>query len=295
MFIENFIARDPSVKRHIVKTLTWRLIGTIDTIILSWLVTGNIVLGAKIGGLELFTKMLLYYFHERVWFRINLGLPNRERRAWRLKGGVTKNIHFQKFKISRSQRNTQNRHTSFVIWFTGLSGSGKSTLANGLEELLFKRNIKCYALDGDNVRLGINSDLDFSTEGRKENIRRVAEISHLMSDAGVLVIASFISPFKEDRERAKTIIGEKNFIEIFVDCPLEVCEQRDTKGLYTKAKKGEIKEFTGISSPYERPENPYITIQSNTMSANEGVDYIFKNIEKRLKLEALVERQEAKS
>ena len=288
MFIDNLISKDPSIKRHIVKTLTWRLVGTIDTIVLSTIITGNVAVGAKIGGFELFTKMLLYYFHERVWFRIDLGLPNRERRAWKLKGSVASNIHFQKFKISRSQRNKQNRHTSFVIWFTGLSGSGKSTLANGLEELLFKRNIKCYALDGDNVRLGLNSDLDFSTEGRKENIRRVAEISHLMSDAGVLVIASFISPFKEDRERAKTIIGEKNFIEIFVDCPLEVCEQRDTKGLYSKAIKGEIKEFTGISSPYERPENPFLTIQSGTMSVKEGVDYIFKNIEHKLRLEKVV-------
>ena len=288
MIIDNLISKDPSIKRHIVKTLTWRLIGTIDTIVLSTIITGNVAVGAKIGGFELFTKMLLYYFHERVWYRINFGLPNRERRTWKLKGGVANNIHFQKFKISRSQRNTQNRHASFVIWFTGLSGSGKSTLANGLEELLFKRNIKCYALDGDNVRLGLNNDLDFSTEGRKENIRRVAEISQLMSDAGVLVIASFISPFKEDRERAKTIIGEKNFIEIFVDCPLEVCKQRDTKGLYSKAIKGEIKEFTGISSPYERPENPYLTIQSGTMSVKESVGYIFKNIEQKLRLEKVV-------
>ncbi len=289
MLIENFITKDPSVKRHVVKTLTWRLIGTIDTIILSWFVTGNIFIGAKIGGIEVFTKMLLYYFHERVWFRINFGLPNRERRAWKLKDGAAKNIHFQKFNISRPLRNRQNRHTSFVIWFTGLSGSGKSTLANGLEELLFKRGIKCYALDGDNVRLGLNNDLDFSGEGRSENIRRVAEVSRLMTDAGVVVIASFISPFKEDREIAKTIIGENNFIEIFVDCPLEICEQRDSKGLYNKAINGDIKEFTGISSPYEKPENPYLTIPSDTMSAREGVDHIFKNIEKRLRLEVLVE------
>lgn len=289
MFIENLITKDPSVKRHVVKTLTWRLVGTIDTIMLSWLVTGNIFIGAKIGGAEVFTKMLLYYFHERVWFRINFGLPNRARRAWKLKDGAAKNIHPQKFKISQPLRNRQNRHTSFVIWFTGLSGSGKSTLANGLEELLFKRGIKCYALDGDNVRLGLNSDLDFSGEGRTENIRRVAEVARLMADAGVVVLASFISPFKEDRERAKKIIGKNNFIEIFVDSPLEICEQRDLKGLYDKAINGDIKEFTGISSPYERPENPYLTIQSNIMSAKEGVDHIFRNIEKRLKLEGLVE------
>lgn len=289
MLIENLITKDPSIKRHVVKTLTWRLIGTIDTIMLSWFVTGNIFIGAKIGGIEVFTKMLLYYFHERVWFRINFGLPHREKRAWKLKDGIAKNIHFQKFKISRPLRNLQNKHNSFVIWFTGLSGSGKSILANDLEELLFKKGIKCYALDGDNVRLGLNSDLDFSGEGRAENIRRVAEVAGLMADAGVVVIASFISPFKEDREKARTIIGENNFIEIFVDCPLEICEQRDSKGLYNKAINGDIKEFTGISSPYEKPENPYLTIQSNIMSPKEGADHIYKNIEKRLKLEVLVE------
>ena len=205
--------------------------------------------------------MILYYLHERVWFRVNLGLPNRERRK-RNKEENTKNIKAQQFKISEIHRNKQNNHASFVIWFTGLSGAGKSTLANALEQKLFNKGIRCYTLDGDNVRLGINKDLDFSESGRRENIRRVAEIAKLISDAGVIAIASFISPFNEDRENAKRIIGESKFIEVYVDCPLEICEQRDTKGLYRKAKKGEIKDFTGISSPYEVPEDPFMVVNS---------------------------------
>lgn len=284
MFIDNLISSDPTVKRHLAKTVTWRLVGTIDTIILGWIISGNPMTGLKIGGFEIITKMILYYFHERVWFKVNLGLPNRERKKNKSADANTKNIHVQQFKISRSHRNWQNQHHSFVIWFTGLSGSGKSTLANGLEQMIFKKGIKCYALDGDNVRLGINSDLDFSAEGRKENIRRVAEIAKLMADAGTIVLASFISPFKEDRELAKKIIGEEGFVEVFVDCPLEVCEQRDTKGLYKKARQGTIKEFTGISSPYEAPENPDITIHSNAADLDNGVLKIYEYIQKKMNL-----------
>lgn len=280
MFIEHLFTKDPTVKRHIAKTLTWRLVGTIDTMMLSWIITGNAMMGVKIGGAEILTKMLLYFFHERIWFKISFGLPNRERRS--KKKTWIKNIDIQKFKISRLNRNHQNKHNSFVIWFTGLPGSGKSTLSNELEQFLFKKGIKCYALDGDNVRLGINSHLDFSAFGRHENIRQAAEVAKLMVDAGIIVIASFISPFKEDRDKAKMIIGEKNFIEIFVSCPLEICEQRDPKGLYNKARKGEIKEFTGISSPYEIPENPAITIHSNTMSVQESAQLIYDRIEEKL-------------
>ena len=174
-----------------------------------------------------------------------------------------------------------------MIWFTGLSGAGKSTLANGLEQYLHKRNIRCYTLDGDNLRLGINSDLDFSGEGQKENIRRVAEIAKLMADAGMIVIASFISPFMEDREMAKKIIGEKNFVEVFVDCPLEVCEQRDAKGLYEKARHGLIKEFTGISSPYEKPENPDLTISSANTNIDESVQQVAAFLENKTRIQNL--------
>lgn len=281
MSIKKLAVNDPTIKRHLAKTLTWRAVGTVDTILLGWLISGNPLIGLKIGGLEVITKMLLYYFHERAWFKINFGLPNREK-SKKSKKNNTENLTVQQFKISRLHRNTQNNHHSFVIWFTGLSGSGKSTLANGLEQTIFKKGLKCYTLDGDNVRLGINSDLDFSSFGRKENIRRVAEIAKLMADAGVIVIASFISPFKEDRELARKIIGDDGFVEVFVDCPLEVCEQRDSKGLYKKARQGIIKEFTGISSPYEAPENADITVDSHRAGLDECVLGIFEQIETRI-------------
>jgi adenylylsulfate kinase len=249
---------------------------------LGWLITGNAMTGVKIGGVEVITKMALYFFHERFWFKIKFGLPNREMRA--KKEQWIKDLDLQKYKISRLNRNNQYKHHSFVIWLTGLPGSGKSTLANELEQLFFKKNIKCYALDGNNVRLGISKNLDFTAFGRSENIRHAAEIAKLMTDAGIIVIASFTSPFKEDRDKAKSIIGENHFVEVFVDCPLEICEQRDTKGLYSKARKGEIKEFTGISSPYEIPKNPDITIHSHTMSTQEGVELIYDRIEEKLQL-----------
>ena len=286
MFIGKLFKKDPSVKRHLAKTITWRIVGSIDTAILGWIISGKPMIGLKIGGFEMLTKMVLYYLHERAWFRINIGLPNREKNAVK-KGIANKDVRIQEFKISRIQRNEQNKHTSFVVWFTGLSGSGKSTLANGLEQMIFKTGAKCYALDGDNVRLGINSDLDFSSVGRKENIRRVAEIAKLMTDAGVIVIASFISPFKEDREIARKIVGKENFVEVFVDCPLDVCEDRDTKGLYKKARQGMIKEFTGISSPYEAPENPDVTIHSDSMTLEDSVMQIFDYVDRKMKIQQL--------
>lgn len=282
MFLENLISQDPTIKRHVAKTLTWRLVGTIDTIMLGWIITGNPAVGLTIGGFEMITKMILYYLHERVWFKLNLGLPNRERQ--RKNRQAVDNIRAQSFKISRRLRNKQNNHASFVIWFTGLSGSGKSTLANGLEQTLFKKGIQCYILDGDNVRLGINNDLDFSESGRKENIRRVSEIAKLMADAGLVVIASFISPYEEDRIRAGKIIGEERFLEIFVDCPLQICEQRDTKGLYRKAREGLIKEFTGISSPYQPPTHPFMTVHTDRENAGQSVESILEYVEQKLQL-----------
>ncbi len=282
MFLEHLFIKDASVKRHLAKTLTWRLVGTIDTVVLGWAVTGNPLIGAQIGGFEIITKMILYYLHERAWFHINLGLPNRELQRIKNHGNVNSNVKEQRFKITRPHRNRQYNHHSFTVWFTGLSGSGKSTLANALEQHLFHEGIKCYTLDGDNVRLGINSDLDFSATGRKENIRRVAEIAKLMNDAGVIVIASFISPFKEDRENARTIIGDKHFIEVFVDCTLEVCEQRDVKGLYNKARQGIIKEFTGISSPYEKPHHADIIVDSAHNNIDDSVKQIITFVEKKM-------------
>jgi adenylylsulfate kinase len=196
----------------------------------------------------------------------------------------SEHIHFQKFGISRADRNKQRGHQSFVVWFTGLSGSGKSTLANSLEAALHSRGISTYTLDGDNTRMGINKDLDFSDQGRKENIRRVAEIAKLMVDSGTIVISSFISPFIADRENAKSIIGAEDFIEVFVDCPLEICEQRDVKGLYAKARANLIPNFTGISSPFEAPLSPDITVQTHLMSLEDCLKKIIIAIENKLKL-----------
>jgi adenylyl-sulfate kinase len=169
-----------------------------------------------------------------------------------------------------------------LIWFTGLSGSGKSTLAVQLESLLFAKGYKTYLLDGDNIRTGLNKNLSFSDEDRVENIRRIGEVAKLMLDAGIIVLSAFISPFQADRNQVKKIVGDKNYVEVFVDTPLEICEQRDVKGLYRKARAGEVKNFTGIDSPYEIPENPDLTIRTHQMSVNESMDLLMKLIEPKI-------------
>lgn len=170
----------------------------------------------------------------------------------------------QQYTVTQQMREARNGHRAFVIWLTGLSGSGKSTLANELEQYLFSHGKKVFVLDGDNIRHGINKDLGFSKEGRKENIRRVAEIAKLFSSAGFITIASFISPYATDRQMARAIIGDHNFVEVFLNADVEVCSLRDVKGLYAKAKAGLIKEFTGISDVYEQPGNPEVTLQTGT-------------------------------
>jgi adenylylsulfate kinase len=183
-------------------------------------------------------------------------------------------IHPTIFRISRENRSKKLRQTPRLLWFTGLSGSGKSTLANAVESRLFEEGYHTYLLDGDNVRTGLNSDLGFTDEDRIENIRRISEVSKLMMDSGTIVLSAFISPFQKDREMITQLVGEDNFIEIFVDCPIEVCEARDVKGLYAKARKGIIKNFTGIDSPYEKPTNPFIHIHSDKEELISSVDRI---------------------
>lgn len=186
-------------------------------------------------------------------------------------------------QVNKELRNRMKGHRSMVIWFTGLSGSGKSTLANKLEEYLYSKGHHTYILDGDNVRKGLNSNLDFSDESRKENIRRIGEVTKLMADAGLIVLSAFVSPFEEDRERVRKIVGDDSFIEVFVDCPVEVCEQRDVKGLYAKARKGEISNFTGISSPFEIPERPDLHIYSHKESLDTSIQKLIAYIEPKLK------------
>jgi bifunctional enzyme CysN/CysC len=178
--------------------------------------------------------------------------------------------------INKAERRSLNGHRSGVVWLTGLSGAGKSTLANELEKRLRARAVRSYLLDGDNVRHGLNSDLGFSTQDRVENIRRVAEVSKLMVDAGLVVITAFISPFRAERQLARSLMGEGEFVEVFVDTPLVVAEQRDPKGLYRKARRGELKHFTGIDSPYEKPENPDVVINTTSMSVQESADSLFQ-------------------
>jgi len=196
---------------------------------------------------------------------------------------MEENIVYQSFKIGMADRRKLNGHNSFLIFFTGLSGSGKSTLANALEQKLYEENISSYVLDGDNVRMGINSNLTFKPEDRSENLRRIGEISKLFIDAGVVTLAAFIAPYEKDRELIKKTVGEENYIEIFVNTSLEVCEQRDVKGLYEKARKGEIKNMTGISSPYEKPKSPDIEV-SNQNSIEESIEIIFNKIKNQIRL-----------
>lgn len=184
----------------------------------------------------------------------------------------------QEYTLNRIKRQEQKKHKSTLIWFTGLSASGKSTLANALEQELFKSNVQTYILDGDNTRIGLSKDLDFSQEGRKENIRRIAHVSKLFVDAGIVVLAAFISPFEKDRQLVKQTIGKDDFIEIFVDCPIEICEQRDVKGLYKKARKGEIQNFTGINSPFEIPKDPNITIDTSKQSLMESTKILKEKV-----------------
>lgn len=185
-----------------------------------------------------------------------------------------RNLSNELFLVTREQKEALNQQKAFVIWLTGLSGSGKSTIARNLEVSLFQSGIRTLVLDGDNTRRSINCDLDFSTTGRKENIRRVAEIAKLLNDAGVVVITAFISPFLEDRSMAKSIIGEDYFIEVFVDAGLELCIERDTKGLYQKAINGELKDFTGINSPYETPDNPNVILNTRNQEPKESIQSI---------------------
>lgn len=193
-----------------------------------------------------------------------------------------KNIVRHDYSISRNDRNRRNNHHSLVIWFTGLSGSGKSTIANLLEKSLFEHGIKTYSLDGDNIRRGLSKGLSFSREDRFENNRRIAEVARLFVDAGMVAITAFISPLKEDREQAREIIGDEYFVEIFVNTPLVVCEERDTKGFYKKARAGEIENFTGISAPYEAPENPDFEINTVEESAEEAVERLVRFLQQKL-------------
>lgn len=195
-----------------------------------------------------------------------------------------KNIIAHNYQVDITNRRKQNCHNSFLIWFTGLSGSGKSTIANVLEHKLYNEGIKTYTLDGDNVRHGLNKDLTFSPEDRTENIRRIAEVANLMIDAGIVVLAAFVSPYRKDRDNIRDIVKDVNFVEVYINTSIEECEKRDVKGLYKKARAGEIKNMTGISAPYEAPSNPEVEIKTEEQSIEEAVVKIYNFIKQKLEL-----------
>jgi len=184
-------------------------------------------------------------------------------------------------KVKKEDRQKLKGHKSAILWFTGLSGSGKSTIAHAVEEKLHQMGVHTYVLDGDNIRTGLNKDLGFTPEDRKENIRRIGEVSKLFVDAGIIVLSAFISPYREDREFVRKIVNDNEFIEIYVKCPIEVCEKRDVKGLYKKARQGLIKNFTGIDDPYEEPENPEIIIETNKETIEESVEKIINYLKEK--------------
>lgn len=191
------------------------------------------------------------------------------------------NIKWHHGKITRDDRVNLMKQKGGTIWLTGLSGSGKSTIAVELEHALIENKHQAYILDGDNIRHGLNKNLGFSPEDRSENIRRIGEVAKLFTDANIITITAFISPYRQDRDNARKLFQAGEFIEIYVKCPLDVCEQRDTKGLYKKARKGEVKEFTGISAPYEEPLNPELTIDTSKLSIEESTRTIVAYLEEK--------------
>ena len=195
---------------------------------------------------------------------------------------MEKNIVPHTYKIDREVRRKSYGHNSFLIFFTGLSGSGKSSIANLLEQKLFSEGVKTFVLDGDNVRRGINRGLTFSPEDRSENIRRIGEISKLFIDAGIVILAAFVAPYEKDRQHIKKTVGSKNYVEVFVNTSLEVCEARDVKGLYKKARKGTIKNMTGITAPYEAPTKPEVEVTQEN-SLEESVQIIYNKIKNKLR------------
>jgi adenylylsulfate kinase len=192
------------------------------------------------------------------------------------------NVHWHEGRVSRGEREGRNGHRGAILWFTGLSGSGKSTLANAVDHRLHELGLSSYVLDGDNVRHGLNGDLGFSPEDRTENIRRIGEVAKLFTDAGTFALTAFISPYREDRDQIRaTTDRPDDFVEIFVSCPLDVCEERDPKGLYVKARAGEIPEFTGISAPYEEPVTAEIVVDTAVSSLDECVDVVLNHLVER--------------
>lgn len=231
--------------RAIIKTISWRIIATLITASLVYLVVGRIDIAAVVGGAEMISKIIFYYFHERIWNKISFGKKTVE---------------------------------PFVLWFTGLSGSGKSTLANEIYDYLKNKGLKVERLDGDTIR-DVFPQTGFSKEERDSHVKRVGFVAGMLEKNGTIVISSLISPYRDTRKKVRELCN--NFIEIYVDTPLEECKRRDIKGLYKKARQGEIQNFTGIDDPYEEPDNPEITVKTENKSVQESTQYIITQLKKK--------------
>lgn len=271
--IKLFNIKNQSVKRHIAKTISYRVISSFVGFFIVWFSTNNLNYGIMFGMAEIIYKPIQYFIHERIWYKINFGLKNRV---------SVNNIYNHNIDITKNKLDDFNKYKSIVLWITGLSGSGKSTLANSLNNILFNLGYKSVVLDGDNLRLGINKDLNFSIKDRIENNRRVAEIAKLFNQNGTIVIVSTISPYKITRDDAKKIIGDNVFHEIYLKCNLEICKQRDPKGLYKQVEASKIKNFTGIDNVYEIPETPNLILNTmeNDINTNTSIlyEYLIQNI-----------------
>jgi len=195
-----------------------------------------------------------------------------------MKNPKSENISWHHGDVTRADRERVHNHRGATIWMTGLSGSGKSTLARALESALFERGCSVYVLDGDNIRHGLNRDLGFSPEDRKENIRRIGEVAKLFTDAGMFAVTAFISPYREDRDMVRALMGKQDFLEVYVECALDVCEARDPKGLYKKARAGQIPEFTGISAPYEAPAAPELTLRTDQLTVDQCIERLLAHL-----------------
>jgi len=198
-----------------------------------------------------------------------------------MSGPKGENLTWHIGEVDKDARAAAHGHRGAVLWFTGLSGSGKSTIGHRVERMLIERGAFAYVLDGDNIRHGLNSDLGFAPEDRVENIRRIGEVARLFADAGALVVSAFISPYRKDRDRIRGLMGKGEFVEVFVDTPLEICEARDPKGLYKKARAGEISNFTGLDAPYEAPENPEVHLLTADLSVDEAANQVIHYLEQR--------------
>lgn len=272
--------KNESRLKSLLKGISWRVVGTIDTLFIAFIITGDAVKSLSIGGIEVFTKVFLYYLHERLWNRVSSQFWSKTQRMFSFIQFKNHINHTEDWLVDRISREQKNKHKGCVIWMTGLSGSGKTTIARHLEKKLFDEGYLTKILDGDVLRSGINADLGFSENDRKENIRRTAEIAKIFAETGVITIVSLITPKEELRESARQIIGEKDFLLIYVEASLEECERRDVKGLYAKARRGEIKDFTGVSpsSTYEKPMNCDLVIKTDNERVDTSVDILCLHI-----------------